>query len=101
MRGLDPRIHPSSEEFSMQMDGRVKPGHDGLTGNRFAARATVRILQRREDGFPDSSRIRGALMKRIATVFAGLLLAWPALAHTPQQPPHQTYSEGDLKLESG
>src|ERR1700728_3086455 len=24
-----------------------------------------------------------------------------ALAHTPQQPPHQSYSEGDLKLESG
>jgi homoserine O-acetyltransferase/O-succinyltransferase len=25
----------------------------------------------------------------------------PAAAHTPQQPPHQSYSEGDLKLESG
>src|SRR3954465_1412079 len=40
-------------------------------------------------------------MKRIATLLAGLLLAWTALAHTPQQPPHQSYSEGDLKLESG
>jgi homoserine O-acetyltransferase len=40
-------------------------------------------------------------MKRIATVFAGLLLAWPVYAHTPQQPPHQSYGEGDLKLESG
>src|SRR4030081_1552357 len=41
-------------------------------------------------------------MKRIAhLVAAGLLLALPALAHTPQQPPHQLYSEGDLKLESG
>ncbi|HYW63448.1 MAG TPA: alpha/beta fold hydrolase [Bradyrhizobium sp.] len=40
-------------------------------------------------------------MKRIATLFAGLLLAWPATAHTPQQPPHQSYGEGDLKLESG
>src|SRR6516225_8401388 len=36
---------------------------------------------------------------------AGLLLSLPAispaLAHTPQQPPHQLYNEGDLKLESG
>jgi homoserine O-acetyltransferase len=41
-------------------------------------------------------------VKRIATfVAAGLLLAFPAAAHTPQQPPHQLYVEGDLKLESG
>ncbi|WP_072817144.1 alpha/beta fold hydrolase [Bradyrhizobium erythrophlei] len=31
----------------------------------------------------------------------GLLLSFSAAAHTPQQPPHQSYSEGDLKLESG
>jgi homoserine O-acetyltransferase/O-succinyltransferase len=33
----------------------------------------------------------------------GLLLSLPSLsvAHTPQQPPHQSYNEGDLKLESG
>jgi homoserine O-acetyltransferase/O-succinyltransferase len=41
-------------------------------------------------------------MKRIAhLVAAGLLLSLPAAAHTLQQPPHQLYSEGDLKLESG
>jgi homoserine O-acetyltransferase len=41
-------------------------------------------------------------MRRIACLFtAGLLLTLPAAAHTPQQPPHQSYSEGDLKLESG
>jgi len=41
-------------------------------------------------------------MKRIAhLVAAGLLLALPAAAHTPQQPPHQLFAEGDLKLESG
>src|SRR4051812_46533634 len=40
-------------------------------------------------------------MKRIVTLLAGLLLALPAGAHTPQQPPHQSYNEGDLKLESG
>jgi homoserine O-acetyltransferase len=34
-------------------------------------------------------------------VAAGLLLSGAAAAHTPQQPPHQLYSEGDLKLESG
>ena len=32
---------------------------------------------------------------------AMLLLALPAFAHTPQQPPHQLFGEGDLKLESG
>jgi homoserine O-acetyltransferase/O-succinyltransferase len=41
-------------------------------------------------------------MKRIAhLVAASLLLSLPAAAHTPQQPPHEVYSEGDLKLESG
>src|SRR4051794_27861852 len=40
-------------------------------------------------------------MKRIATFAAALLLALPAAAHTPQQPPHQSFGEGDLKLESG
>jgi homoserine O-acetyltransferase len=34
-------------------------------------------------------------------VALGLLLSLPAAAHTPQQPPHQLYGEGDLKLESG
>src|ERR1041385_758498 len=29
------------------------------------------------------------------------MLATPALAHTPQQPPHQSYKIGDLTLESG
>jgi homoserine O-acetyltransferase/O-succinyltransferase len=42
------------------------------------------------------------MVKRIAIlVAAGLALALPAAAHTPQQPPHQLYGEGDLKLESG
>jgi homoserine O-acetyltransferase len=46
-------------------------------------------------------------MKRIAFLAAfflaalGLLLSLPAQAHTPQQPPHQLFNEGDLKLESG
>jgi homoserine O-acetyltransferase len=41
-------------------------------------------------------------MNRIGyVVAAGLLLSLPAAAHSPQQPPHQAYSEGDLKLESG
>ena len=45
-------------------------------------------------------------MNRITCLAAaGLLLSLPALqlasAHTPQQPPHQSFNEGDLKLESG
>jgi homoserine O-acetyltransferase len=44
----------------------------------------------------------GENMKRTATIFAVCLaFALPAAAHSPQQPPHQSYSEGDLKLESG
>ncbi|MFL6816797.1 MAG: alpha/beta fold hydrolase [Bradyrhizobium sp.] len=41
-------------------------------------------------------------MKRLASLFAAFaVLASPAAAHSPQQPPHQLYNEGDLKLESG
>src|SRR5690349_24171231 len=45
-------------------------------------------------------------MKLAATILAsilaaGLALSMPAAAHSPQQAPHQSYSEGDLKLESG
>jgi homoserine O-acetyltransferase len=38
-----------------------------------------------------------------AIVAAAWITALPALAlaHTPEQPPHQLYNEGDLKLESG
>src|SRR3954466_10643533 len=37
----------------------------------------------------------------LVPVLAVLLLSLPAAAHSPQQPPHQTFGEGDLKLESG
>jgi homoserine O-acetyltransferase len=41
-------------------------------------------------------------MKHVARLIAFWLLASvPAAAHTPQQPPHQLFGEGDLKLESG
>jgi homoserine O-acetyltransferase len=45
-------------------------------------------------------------VKRFAHLVATAVLLpplWslPAAAHTPQQPPHQLYNEGDLKLESG
>lgn len=36
-----------------------------------------------------------------AIALAALLAATPALAHGPNQPPHQLYKIGDLKLESG
>jgi len=38
---------------------------------------------------------------RIGFFVGLLLLACPASAHTPQQPPHQSYNEGDFRLESG
>jgi hypothetical protein len=28
MRGLDPRIHPTSQKAFLEMDCRVKPGND-------------------------------------------------------------------------
>src|SRR6201993_2240067 len=44
----------------------------------------------------------GRIMKGPACLAAAALLyVMQASAHTPQQPPHQLYGEGDLKLESG
>ena len=40
-------------------------------------------------------------MKLTYLVAVCLLLSLPAAAHTPQQPPHQLFGEGDLRLESG
>ena len=41
-------------------------------------------------------------MKHFAhCIAATLLLLAPAAAHTPQQPPHQSFAVGDFKLESG
>jgi len=45
-------------------------------------------------------------MKKLACLAAAafalsLASSWPVAAHTPQQPPHQSFAEGDLKLESG
>lgn len=41
-------------------------------------------------------------MKHIAHLIVLVLLASvPATAHTPEQPPHQLFAEGDLRLESG
>ena len=43
-------------------------------------------------------------MSRLTTltgVAVLLLAATVATAHTPSQPPHQLFNEGDLKLESG
>jgi homoserine O-acetyltransferase len=51
--------------------------------------------------------LKRANLKLAHLVAAGLWLSslqlssLPAAAHTPQQPPHQRYSEGDLTLESG
>ena len=38
---------------------------------------------------------------RVCLAAVMLALLQPAFAHTPQQPPHQLFSEGDLRLESG
>ena len=42
------------------------------------------------------------MMKTMRSLaLAAVLAAAPALAHTPSQPPHQSYKIGDLQLESG
>jgi homoserine O-acetyltransferase len=41
------------------------------------------------------------IAKWMVTAFAALWLAGQALAHGPNQPPHQSYRMGDLTLESG
>jgi homoserine O-acetyltransferase len=40
-------------------------------------------------------------MKHLRLALVGLMLSGPAAAHTPQQPAHQLFGEGDFKLESG
>src|SRR5258708_7811380 len=46
--------------------------------------------------FPEDSNVNPAHLAA-----PGLWRALPAAAHPPQKPPHQLYSESDLKLESG
>jgi homoserine O-acetyltransferase len=41
------------------------------------------------------------LLALFFTLSLALPLSLPIAAHTPQQPPHQLFGEGDLKLESG
>src|SRR3954452_16282075 len=42
------------------------------------------------------------MLTRLRTLVLALALAaTPALAHTPNQPPHQSYKMGDFQLESG
>jgi homoserine O-acetyltransferase/O-succinyltransferase len=49
-----------------------------------------------------STASKSTASKSVACLVAvGLMMSLPAAAHTPQQPPHQLYGEGDLKLESG
>src|ERR1700709_2342868 len=65
-----------------------------------AAQPVSSTFRRAADSMP--LRCREFYMKRIThLVAASLLLALPAAAHTPQQPPHQSFAEGDLALESG
>lgn len=55
----------------------------------------------------DKKMQRPHYQKRIANlllvmaVIMPAMLTRPVVAHTPEQPPHQTYKMGDLKLESG
>ena len=43
MAGLDPAIHPASQDSSKAMDPRVKPGGDGLTGGAGSAQPLLLV----------------------------------------------------------
>ncbi len=86
-----------ARKFSAVTFGRplfVGPGSDNREG--FTAPVRRPILLK-------NSHFRGDYsVKRIGLIVGlGLLLTCPASPHSPQQPPHQSYGEGDLKLESG
>jgi homoserine O-acetyltransferase len=49
----------------------------------------------------EKTRVKRIAYLVAASLLLSPLLSLPAAAHTPQQPPHQSYGEGDLKLESG
>jgi homoserine O-acetyltransferase len=67
---------------------------DALVGRRAAS-----ILAANKN--IDQGRETMRWTRRVRLAAASLLLSLPAFAHTPQQPPHQLFAEGDLKLESG
>jgi homoserine O-acetyltransferase/O-succinyltransferase len=87
--GFIPGVYPgksSRRAWQPLHSHRPRPYRDGEEGGR------SKVLH-----------ISGRIFKvKLAhLVAAGLLLALPAAAHTPQQPPHQSFGEGDLGLESG
>ena len=53
--------------------------------------------------FAVASNVFSALLLGLASALvpSALVPLVPAAAHTPQQPPHQSFSEGDFRLESG
>src|SRR5262245_13214083 len=59
-RGLDPRVHHSWRKvFAKEMDGRVKPGHDGASGTHIRHRGldhTSRIYPTCALKFPNSGK---------------------------------------------
>ena len=80
----------------------------GLVGHAAAWQVVARAQQQSAIGYlsartPRLGRKGGSDVKRIGyfVAAASLLLSLPSVAHTPQQAPHQSFSEGDLKLESG
>jgi homoserine O-acetyltransferase/O-succinyltransferase len=117
---LAPGLKDSAPPTNSKSAGLCKQGRGKPRGRRFippfaAAKSTPAALPAAsqpvsfgEEGRVQRPSVRGeALMKSVACksiarlVAAGLMMALPATAHTPQQAPHQLYGEGDLKLESG
>jgi homoserine O-acetyltransferase/O-succinyltransferase len=74
---------------------------------RFTAASVSLIVRIYQEGIDQSPSVKEeTIVKRLASLLSSLFLGLaflllPANAHTPQQPPHQFFSEGDLKLESG
>jgi hypothetical protein len=79
MRGLDPRIHQSSQDaFSKGMDCRVKPGNDGpATFSTVVARldraiqySEASVMESKGRGILDTPHARGMTTSRVARMRA-------------------------------
>jgi homoserine O-acetyltransferase len=96
-------MQPARNRAAVDLFLAARPANLCAASGRVLHSIAMRPYPQGEEGWVQRPSIRGEThVKRIVClVAAGLLLALPAIAHTPQQPPHQLFSEGELKLESG
>jgi hypothetical protein len=72
-----------------------------LSREGFTAPVRTSIVRRNLDDQGETYVKRLIHVAGLCLLLSVSVVSLRALAHTPQQPPHQIYNEGDLKLESG